>query len=333
VFKIIAAQRPLRPAPCLAQATIAVVNWERRALLGVLLALAVVTPLAEGAMSGDRPNPDPAHVAAAVQLMNELRAESARHAADIRDAYANEVATPAFPTRRALAHALDSGVILALPSDVGARNLRPRLTGRHPIGEADLAYQHLYVAARPEAVGLAFEIASRVRSGPMEVTSLVRHHDYQRQLARTNANARTAVPTHAMGLAFDISILHTPLATAREIRDVLRHMAADGDLYFVAEQRQLVFHVVPTPERRDHYAAVYQALTAAGKPHLPRPAPPPAPRHAELVAFLANVSILPMSAAASSSANAAAIWVPIVVGGWSLVVGLRRCLIARGRRL
>jgi hypothetical protein len=332
VLKIIVGQAR-RPQIHAAPVVRSVANGAARRLAGALLATAVAARVAEGATSGPvpEPQPDPAHVAAAVRLMSDLRAESARQAEDIRDAYAREVATLAFRSRRALGRALDSGVILALPSDAQARNVRPRLTGRHPIGEADLDYQPFYVAARPEAVGLLLEIASRVRSGPIEVTSLARHHEYQRRLARTNANARTAVPTHAMGLAFDISILNASLATAREIRDLLRRMAADGDLFFVAEQRQLVFHVVPAPGRRDHYAAVHEALIAAGAPRVPRPKPPPAPAHAELVALLADDPIPP---AAAATTKAAAIWLPLLVSisGWSLSIGLGRCLIAQWRQ-
>ena len=197
----------------------------------VLMATTVVAGAADGIALTAAPLPDPAHVEAVVQLMSDLEAESA-----------------------ALEQALAGGTLISLPADVASRNVLPRLTGRHPIGEADLAHQHRYVGARPEVVGLLLEIASRVSSGPLEVTSLARHGDYQRCLARSNANARTTVPTHVMGLAVDISILHAPLDHAARIRDVIREMATEGDLYFVAEQRQLVFHVVPTPNRRDHYA-------------------------------------------------------------------------------
>ena len=221
-----------------------------------LLAGAGVAQAAGGSSASGRSEPSPAQVAAAVHLMKELQAESARHAAAIRAAYAPAVRRLALPDRTALRAAIGRGAILPLPPDIGARNVQPRLTGRHPIGEADLSHQHLYVAARPETVGLLLEIASRVRSGPLEITSLARHDEYQRRLGRTNANARTAVPTHVMGLAFDISILHATPDQATEIRDVLRALAAEGDLHFVAEQRQLVFHVVPAPARRSHYAAV-----------------------------------------------------------------------------
>ena len=221
----------------------------------VLMATTVVAGSAEGIAIAAAPPLDPAHVDAVVQLMSDLEAESEDHAARIREAYADAAPRLAIANRAALEQALAGGTLLSLPPDVAARNVHLRLTGRHPIGEADLAHQHLYVGARPEVIGLLLEIASRVSSGPLEVTSLVRHGDYQRRLARSNANARTAVPTHVMGLAVDISILHAPLDHAAQIRDVLREMATAGELYFVAERRQLVFHIVPAPDRRDHFAA------------------------------------------------------------------------------
>jgi hypothetical protein len=46
-------------------------------------------------------------------------------------------------------------------------------------------------------------------------------------------------------LAFDISVLNVPLRPTRELRDVLREMRDAGDLFFVAQTQQLVFHVVP----------------------------------------------------------------------------------------
>jgi hypothetical protein len=103
----------------------------------------------------------------------------------------------------------------------------------------------------------------------------VRHDAYQRSLAVSNPNARTPLPIHTFGLAFDISVLHAPLASVREIRDVLRQMRDEGDLFFVAEVRQLVFHVVVAPGRASYHAAVFDALVAAPPP-LWRPNPLPA---------------------------------------------------------
>jgi hypothetical protein len=213
------------------------------------------------------------HVRRAVGLMASLAKESRANAARIRTLYAPKVEDLSFENRRHLAAALDEGHVVPLPTR-GVDNVRPRLSGAHPIGEADLASQHLYVGARPEALGLLLHIAARVPDADLEVTSLVRHRAYQRSLARRNANARASVPTHTMGLAFDISILNVPLSVARQIRDVMKRMSADGDLLYIAERRQLVFHVVPAPRRRAFYAAVFETLTSVPRVELPEPSWP-----------------------------------------------------------
>jgi len=98
----------------------------------------------------------------------------------------------------------------------------------------------------------------------------VRHLGYQHELSLTNANATPDVPTHALGMAFDIAMVNTPLKTVREIRDVLQRMTAAGDILVIAERHQLVFHVVPQPSRLGWYTEVYTHLIA-GQP-LTRPA-------------------------------------------------------------
>jgi hypothetical protein len=68
-----------------------------------------------------------------------------------------------------------------------------------------------------------------------------------------------------MGLAFDIALINTTLETVYEIRDVLRDMRDAGDLLFIGERRQLVFHVVPHPSRLGYFTDVYtNALGAPG---------------------------------------------------------------------
>lgn len=242
-----------------------------------LLTVTLTAALAAPALGGSADvrvtpaQPDAARIDAAVRLMAGFRDTSRRQAAQIRQAYAAEVRRLALRNRQSLQAAHGEGALTTLFA-FDHHNLRLRLDGRHPIGELDLPNQELYVAARPEAVGCLLHVASRVRSGALEVTSLVRHRAYQHALARRNANARTAVPTHAMGLAFDVSILHASPHTAREIGDVLTRMAAEGDLFFIAEERQLVFHVVPTPQRREYYAAVSQAMAITPPPSLIQPA-------------------------------------------------------------
>jgi hypothetical protein len=102
-----------------------------------------------------------------------------------------------------------------------------------------------------------------VKSGPVEVTSLVRHTEYQGALRATNKNAITSVPMHTMGLAFDIALVNSRLETVYEIRDVLKKMQDNGEILFIGERRQLVFHVVPHPSRLGHFTNVYTRALGA----------------------------------------------------------------------
>jgi hypothetical protein len=126
-------------------------------------------------------------------------------------------------------------------------------------------------------------VASRVKTGPVEITSLVRHADYQEELRTTNANAITSVPMHTMGLAVDIGLINSRLDTIYEIRDVLQQMQDAGDILFIGERRQLVFHVVPHPSRLGHFNDVYLREVGA----------PLTSRSAEAIAFLDAPSLAP----------------------------------------
>jgi hypothetical protein len=204
-----------------------------------------------------------AHLDRLRALMGTLRSDSVAHAASIADAYEQETPSLTFADRDDLRAALQQGTLMPMPPDAASLNLALRVAGAHQIGEMDPAHQPLYLGARPEVIGMLLDIASRVQSGPLDVTSLVRHAAYQRRLSRSNPNARTGVPTHVMGLAADISVLNRPVAHARELSDVLRAMAAAGDIHVVAERRHVVFHVVPTAARRSWFAAFARALATA----------------------------------------------------------------------
>jgi hypothetical protein len=162
----------------------------------------------------------------------------------------------------------------------------------------DLAHQQLYLAAHPAALEALLRLSSSVRTGPVEVTSLVRHREYQRRLARSNVNATRRASMHTLGLAFDVSVLNVPSATAREIADVLLAMRRAGDIYFVAETQQLVFHVVPAPARLDAWTAVHASTTVAGEPDLlPRPG-----RYVTTSVAPVSMLIVPPSATRASAA-------------------------------
>ena len=221
-----------------------------------------------------------AFVDALQSMMEELRPQSRHDARTIKSLYAPMVDDAAFVNRGDLAAALEVDELALVPEHTGPLNITLRLDGAHPIAEKDLRHQALYLGARPAALGLLYEIASRVESGPIEITSLVRHLQYQRKLGASNGNARTDVPTHAMGMAFDIALVNTPLERVYEIRDVLRAMRDAGSLYFIGELRQFVFHVVPSPA----YIGYYEALHFA-RLHAPPPQLEPLPHITELLAL------------------------------------------------
>lgn len=194
-------------------------------------------------------------------MMTEMVPHSTLSALAIRDIYRPYFDSLVLNDHAQIRAALANGGLVTLPGDPKRFNVLLRLDGDNPIGEMDLANQASYLAARPAAIGCLLELASRVKSGPVEVTSLVRHMGYQDALRSTNWNATTELPTHTMGIAFDVAILNTPLPTVIEIRDVLGQMSEAGDILMIGERHQLVFHVVPHPSRLGHYAAVYaQAL-------------------------------------------------------------------------
>lgn len=251
-----------------------------------------------------RTKPLPLVITAVVSLLcseGVVRAETAREALDrmmlelqpgslvtsvvIRESYRDYVDLLRLNTSSDIEDALGTGGLAPLPSDPQRFNLIPRLEGPNPIGQMDLDNQQRYLAARPAALGCLIVIASRVRSGPLEITSLVRDNEYQDVLRETNSNAITTVPMHTLGLAFDIGVVNTPLRTVYEIRDVLIRMQGEGALLFIGERYQLVFHVVPHPSRLGDFMRVYAKTFGA----------PSAARAAEVIAPLAP-SIVPMPA-------------------------------------
>jgi hypothetical protein len=254
------------------------------------------------------------------QMMVSVASESARASTQIRRAYQEHLDFLMLDAFGDMTGALDNGGLVPLPDDAQRFNLMPRLAGAHPIGEKDLQNQSSYIAARPATIGMLVEIASQVKSGPIEITSLVRHGEYQQSLRTSNPNANTSVPMHTMGLAVDIALVNTPLKTAYEVRDVLRKMQRRGDVLFIGERRQLVFHVVPHPSRLGHFTDVYMRkvglpptsrsahVVAAGPvPSVPRTARAPHVT-AEVLSVLPLVAFVPPAPtdAAIEDASAAA---------------------------
>ena len=201
--------------------------------------------------------PDPAIFA----IADELRAQSRSDALTIKEVYRPLMDSTMFADEVELRRATEEGELVPL-SSVELPALQPRLWGHSPIAERDLENQALYVALRPAALGMLAEITSRVNHGPVEVTSAVRSEAYQRALSRGNSNANTDVPTHVMGYAVDIGLKYSTAETAKDLRRVLDEMRDAGDIYFIAERNQAVFHVVPVPERFAHFETIYAQTLA-----------------------------------------------------------------------
>jgi hypothetical protein len=197
-------------------------------------------------------------------IMTEMAPRSTMAALAIRDIYRPFFDPLVLSDYAQIEMAIANGGLVPLPPDPSRFNVALRLEGSNPIGEKDLANQASYLTARPAAIGCLLDLASRVKSGPVEITSLVRHSDYQEALRATNWNATTQLPTHTMGIAFDVAIVNSPLATVVEIRDVLRQMSEAGDVLVIGERHQLVFHVVPHPARLGHYAELYARALREG---------------------------------------------------------------------
>ena len=230
----------------------------RAVSLMVLLALSPAAAIAETA-----PDSQTQFIRSIDRMMVQLGSESARASASIKKAYREHLNLLVLDEYASLETALTTGGVVPLPADPLRFNVKPRVDGMFPIGEKDLDNQASYISARPATIGALLDVASRVKSGPLEITSLVRHSGYQGALRKTNGNANTSIPMHTMGLAFDIALVNTPLATIYEIRDVLRQMQNEGDILVIGERQQLVFHVVPHPSRLGYFTDVYARAMAA----------------------------------------------------------------------
>ena len=229
----------------------------------LLFAIVVVTLLPTIATAGTPLDRQSQFLKAIDAMMVQLAPHTARASATVRKEYSAFLEALVFDEYAALEEGLWTGGLVPLPGLPEQFNLNPRTEGPAPIAEKDLANQLTYISARPATIGALLDVASRVTQGKLEITSLVRHTDYQDQLRTTNANANTSVPMHTMGLAFDIALVNTPLPQVYEIRDVLLKMQEAGDILVIGERKQLVFHVVPHPSRLGHFTDVYAHAAAA----------------------------------------------------------------------
>ena len=172
-------------------------------------------------------------------------------------------------TRQATGSVTAERRLVPLPVPYAQYGLSPRLAGKSPIAERDPKNRQAYVASEPATVGLLIYIANEARllAGrnfqAIEVNSLVRSEEYQGRLQGSNPNARTALPTHTIGKAFDLPLKGKSSAYRRDLLFILSDLESVGMLAFIPEGSQDTIHVVVHPEWEQFFTVVYQKATAS----------------------------------------------------------------------
>lgn len=145
----------------------------------------------------------------------------------------------------------------------------PRLEKPSQIAEKDMAHQREYVAAEASTAGCLLYIINELRllEGskfvPLEVNSLVRTDETQAALHGSNGNSRTSLPTHTMGKAFDLPLLHKSGSYKRDLLFVLYDLEIAGRLAFIKEGSQDTIHVVSNPAFDQFFSDYYRQTTGS----------------------------------------------------------------------
>ncbi len=118
----------------------------------------------------------------------------------------------------------------------------------------DLTYSKPYLNASAkktlQEIGVAFSHTAGYGQYFM-VTSLVRTHDSQKALTRTNVNATRGISSHSYGASFDISYIrfngikgdNSKLRSMLE--SILYDMQQQGKIYVLVERRSACYHITP----------------------------------------------------------------------------------------
>lgn len=163
----------------------------------------------------------------------------------------------------ALQAAWKNGRIKTLPNASAKLGVNIRTTSKSPIAERDLKNRQWYMGSEPATLGCLLYIAYELRQlqgnafVPLETNSLVRHLKYQDALGGRNTNARTQLPTHALGKAFDLPRTNLNRQQERDLTFILEDLESLGLLGWILEGAQRTIHVVPNPEYQGFFAGVY----------------------------------------------------------------------------
>lgn len=169
-----------------------------------------------------------------------------------------------YDDRDDLREAIKDGELVPFPRNPAVFGFSLRTKGKGVIGEMDLSNQRLYLHATPDVRGAIMYIAYELRrmAGkefvPLDITSLVRTHEYQKWLKRANPNADTVFPSHVSGKVFDISYQKLKPRQREFLEFILQDLEWAGLLGFVKESaRSQTFHIAPAPAARNFFSQVY----------------------------------------------------------------------------
>ena len=160
--------------------------------------------------------------------------------------------------------AREVGRLVPLPEPWESFGFRPRLHGESPIAEKDPQHRDVYIQAEPATVGCLLYIMNELRLlqgkrfAPYEVNSLVRTQAYQEALKSSNSNAKTDLPTHTMGKAFDLPMKGISKQRRSDLMFILADMDSEGMLSYIPEGKQDTIHVVFHPLWETFFARVYR---------------------------------------------------------------------------
>jgi|GEM_PF-5833894 len=186
-----------------------------------------------------------------------------------------DVPTMQFASLQQVMDAGRSGRLVPLPEPWEDHGIVPRLTGKSPIAEKDMANQREYIRADMATVGSLLYVMNELRLlqgqkfEAYETNSLVRTTQTQEALLKDpGTKASSVLRTHEWGKAFDVPVLDMDKDRQRDLLFILTELDSYGLISFVPEHALVgkgrrrkalltTYHVVPHPSESARFERAY----------------------------------------------------------------------------